>query len=1594
MAQCESGARASVDVTATRVEDFASFDTVDTIRNAKDDGIRKSSRVHPFKQSQDEVQVVQQRLSLTGRGSKLTFPVTKKTTPSQSDADRFDDLSSMTMAESVKTAGGVAYLLITLVLSMYYLKMLAPVMTNDLWWADFNASGAHSYLIDVFNSNLNLNVNNTAKYLDVTAGGFSKDYSAFYTPIRISPLYERIVRADQATNLTAAIIALQEYPRPESAWTQYCWVDFNRTWEVAHTAKRQTRCGRRYTANAAMYWETIFRLINWSKYMTKYASKFKFAMGRMLNSTAEGKHWLKQTSDAFVSVDTEVAVWKAAGLTTYQWQWANHVTWGVKESVDVINAFGATQSLSIKQVATERKGSWTTMVLSWGPWNDYMFGLPFIRSDPRHARFMEPCSYDDFLLDPGNYTCDPCDPVFNPDEYMSCSYNCETILDVGGTPGFGLTHNHVGPFGSIDALFVPAPPSLLVLSSSFTLAITTWMQTQDAFNAAMTTIPSLTVDPVPMKWQSTENGTFTYMGGDITCPTREPKPYVQSSFSFDVSCTNQERHKMLLHPRNALFAYLISSKLPIGALKSMSDSAIIAEWCGAVCPTLASSCAQVLGAVVNASKQLPTTTTVALTTLARRAQSDVTALQVKTIQYAKYTSTATDHEDGSSPTDVWLEQLVLSDDDKWDFFGWVYMFEWAEASREVVSFEGDNGIFALVSDKSPPLINEAQYLEVPKTACQYVWVVSAIVSVILVIVGFVMTTYTALLRGRIVGRNLFQFNRIVGAVWIGRPFLMIRGMTAIVLLSTAPIRFMSQKRITSFEFHPRTLLESMLVSGEAMWITYIFNDFLLPLTRNAQSKFAPLSAGLSWLVYVCWDMSAPTALYSTLDRNCDINYFRSTVVCHSGAVQLGDAQRAMTLIFIQLVSIVMSFGAVWVWQCVNRHPPAPTFCGHLLLPGTATTFLRKDIVLNGALLIDRASCVMCGLLTFRQYIFDLKLWLLTTQQQIPTGEPSASAKHRVFKWNMPVFLAPYLRSGLVTSPSTSPPSPKDHRPQRPKRVATLIGLGYMCATVFGSVTYLSLTKTSMANDFWWANYNASREHVFIARMYNRETVLRPEANSIALDDHIFVDDTNYSSVLATAVGVFMPPLYVSQIKLADATKLAVVTSLESTVTSELDEVAVWHTHNISTFDTDWQNYKSIGIIDTYNIQNAFGFSYPMTLKHTNGTFQLNAQTSMKMYWAFASDLWAVTDPSTFNFGKSLVRQMGQFAFANVSMEQVKSGAFATFCDTIGPFGSVDVKHVAVPPSVVRFVLHVKDTMTRLRTKSLSLSAEYSAMYDPSEFCYIPASWFESGQVYGAGGNIMCPESTTWVLEGDFGFSPVRGRLTAVIALNMVVPSVNTTHEGTALCPNVCQALMLDRPLSFLKNSSYFGDNEVRFSTIAALAATAQADVRNVAVEVFQYGTVESTSSNVTFLRHTLFDESLPGFHLISWCLMVEWCLAQREVISLQGDRGTINLLTTNSPDVDSLVNPLEVPVNVASYIRYACLYVTSAIICVAFLSTLYLMANRGYVEGLNMLELNRVAGVVWVGHTLLFVRGLAAISLLSTQVLTLTPVGYQCIPPP
>ncbi|KAG9398779.1 hypothetical protein AC1031_014097 [Aphanomyces cochlioides] len=90
----------------------------------------------------------------------------------------------MTSRETVEFAMGFHYMFFTLSLSLYYLTLLAPSTTNDLWWANFNTSGAQSYLINIFNSELN-SADNERTTLELTAKvhGLGRDYSHLNTPI-------------------------------------------------------------------------------------------------------------------------------------------------------------------------------------------------------------------------------------------------------------------------------------------------------------------------------------------------------------------------------------------------------------------------------------------------------------------------------------------------------------------------------------------------------------------------------------------------------------------------------------------------------------------------------------------------------------------------------------------------------------------------------------------------------------------------------------------------------------------------------------------------------------------------------------------------------------------------------------------------------------------------------------------------------------------------------------------------------------------------------------------------------------------------------------------------------------------------------------------------------------------------------------------------------------------------------------------------------------------------------------------------------------------------------------------------------------------
>ncbi|KAF0696438.1 hypothetical protein As57867_012758, partial [Aphanomyces stellatus] len=961
----------------------------------------KGDRVHPcspdqFERLNDAVEAtddIPRDVSGPSHGGRISLAASKI---KYGDAT----LDEMETREKIEAAGGLVYLVFTIVLSFAYLATLTPTMANDLWWVGFNATGAQSYLIDFVNMQLNLRANGT---LDLTANryGIAKDYSNYYTPLQVSTTYTRTVVTENTHDLRGIIPSLMLYTTPTNVQTQFCWVDFNRTWEVAHTDARQARCYARYKDNGAVYWESLCRLIDWNAWQATSQSSFDIAIGNTLRQTPAGYQWLNLTAYGYKNLDAEVAYWVSMGVTKYEIQFTNSYTWGVSEMISITNAFGGSQSISIKRVTSASRGAmWTTDKLSWGPWNDFIlsnaYKVSFVRSDPTNQRFAWPCDYADYVANPATYDCQPCNSPWNPYPGYCDVPDFEWLMGLPQTPNVVLTHNYMGQIGSIDAFSKLTPPSLRILFETFQDAVASLMQTNDAFYNAMMLIPSLSADPVPASWQGDQ---IQYL-----------------------ACATQQRNTILLHKLNVLFAIVASGvHLPDALIQLCS-----------LCPTKANACTSVVTAAVSAwtifDQAAPEMN--ALNSQIKAAMKDLDAQAISIIQFAV-------NNTGNSVFYNFLQQQLVSiPPAQWNFFGWLYMYDWVQGTREVVSFEGDVTTLMLMSDPYTPNINQAQALEVPQSACQYLWVVSAMVSTFLVVVWVLVLAYSLLLRGRIVGRNLFQFNRIAGSVWVGRPLLLVRGMTAIILLSTSPIQFVTNNGYARFEFQPRTFIETMVVSGEAMWITYVINDVLLVLNRHSQPHFAPISTWLGWFLYVIIDASSPYKVETNIDRKCVINVSGRQVACVSGTVKIGDLHRAMCFAVIQIACIIAAYFLAKLWDHFQKRRPGSSINGHLLLSGTATAFLNKGFAHHGEWTIDRASCVMCGLLTYRDYVFDLKLWLLVEEKD---------TDH--VKWGMKTFPQPDLNVGSESKPVAV--SPHDN-PKRLNRAMAVVGLLYMCASIVGS----------------------------------------------------------------------------------------------------------------------------------------------------------------------------------------------------------------------------------------------------------------------------------------------------------------------------------------------------------------------------------------------------------------------------------------------------------------------------------------------------------------------------------------------------------------
>ncbi|KAF0709134.1 hypothetical protein As57867_006068, partial [Aphanomyces stellatus] len=578
---------------------------------------------------------------------------------------------------------------------------------------------------------------------------------------------------------------------------------------------------------------------------------------------------------------------------------------------------------------------------------------------------------------------------------------------------------------------------------------------------AYQSIPTIGLTPFPPNFGG--DG-LTYHGGNLLCLINPGTPFLQAQFAFDDACSIPTRFTILGTNKNMLFALFASGATNLDAICSLQDSA---------------NCISTL-TQVQSQLSIIGATGPSFSSLRQQATLDMPIINVT--QYAQ------------DILSNWLilQQPLLTPDPHWSFYGWLTLFDWAEGQREVVSVEGDLSTVVVMSERFP--IFQLTMIDGNLNSQSGPRVIYSLVLYTTIAIGFVALIvfgYTLRDGYAINGRHCFSFNRVAALVWVGRPLFLLRGLTAVLMLSTSqPHLGLQPNGYAQFTNVPRTFLETCVVAGEATWVVYVINDAFVVFAVDLARFAAPMASALAWLVTVGLDVVQPIKLHVSLDRVCTTGDADEYLFCHSGVVVVGSWTRVCVLGVVDIVAVLLAFGVVLVKQHGRRfHNPTTSAQSTPLLlhlHGSAQAFLslpRRDAAME----LDSVASAMSGLIQFavrrRTYTFDINLWTV--------------AENEIHRHGKSIL----VRSVSVKAKMASHPS-LAHQRLSWGMAAIAIGssLAYVVLTATGSVSYIVVSKVNFANDFYWATFNMTAHHIAIADWFNQQLWLDRNMTNIRLDD--------------------------------------------------------------------------------------------------------------------------------------------------------------------------------------------------------------------------------------------------------------------------------------------------------------------------------------------------------------------------------------------------------------------------------------------------------------------------------------------------------------
>ncbi|OQS03209.1 hypothetical protein THRCLA_04491 [Thraustotheca clavata] len=158
----------------------------------------------------------------------------------------------------LKVIGSLIFLCSSLSTSVAYIRVLLSSLTNDYGWAGFNTSTAHPALSRIINQQLLFTRNEAAINL-------TDPFNGNYMPERsdIISMYPSVIRRQlygfpPLQQVITGLRSIDSCLLP-LVFTQYCWFDFDKNYEMASTLSRQKRCLQNYSTNGAVYLESGLR---------------------------------------------------------------------------------------------------------------------------------------------------------------------------------------------------------------------------------------------------------------------------------------------------------------------------------------------------------------------------------------------------------------------------------------------------------------------------------------------------------------------------------------------------------------------------------------------------------------------------------------------------------------------------------------------------------------------------------------------------------------------------------------------------------------------------------------------------------------------------------------------------------------------------------------------------------------------------------------------------------------------------------------------------------------------------------------------------------------------------------------------------------------------------------------------------------------------------------------------------------------------------------------------------------------------------------------------------------------------------------------